>query len=470
MIELSSLQIPCGKKNFSKTISIPGSKSETNRAVHLACMARGISVIKSTLVADDTQVLQNAWRELGSEIFQQQTTLEIKGTGGSLLPRSAVLDVGESGTTARFLMGVLGLAASHGRGTVSLCGHPRMAERPFDDLMRALVEVRASEAIFLSDTHELESNFKSNFRHPSTFISDTTFLSDTHESNFRHPSSVLLHTMKLRHTSESIAIKTVNIPGHISSQFISSLLMALPTVDMPFELNVTGDFISKPYVDMTLRMMEKFGVKVEERSPNRYFIPGGTFYAGTTYHVTPDASSASYFLALAAIHGAEITIEGLQKDSQQRDVEFVDVLERMGCEVLWSDKGVTLRGKELCGVVVDMNHFSDVAPTLAVVSLFAKGRTEIRNVRHMRLKECDRISACVTELKRLGACVEELEDGFSVEGGHALRAADIETYQDHRMAMAFSLAGSLIPGVKIKNPSCVSKTFPGFFSVLFEIL
>jgi 3-phosphoshikimate 1-carboxyvinyltransferase len=254
---------------------------------------------------------------------------------------------------------------------------------------------------------------------------------------------------------------TAKVPGAISSQFLSAVLMSAPAAKAPVELEIIGDLVSKPYVTMTLHVMQAFGVEVDSSRPNRYVIEPQQ-YRAANYEIEPDASAASYFFAAAAITGGRVTVAGLSRRSVQGDVAFVDALEQMGCRVEFKENETTVTGGPLHGIDIDMNAISDTAQTLAVVAPFAAGPTRIRNVAHMRHKETDRISALTTELSRLGIRVEEHADGLTIHPG-PIRPATVETYDDHRMAMSFALIGLKAPGIRIANPGCTAKTYPNFF-------
>jgi 3-phosphoshikimate 1-carboxyvinyltransferase len=261
----------------------------------------------------------------------------------------------------------------------------------------------------------------------------------------------------------------VSIPGANSSQYVSAIMMAAPYAEKDTHIQITGELVSRTYVEMTQRIMTEFGAECTWQGKQQLRIAPKS-YRACDYEIEGDASSASYFFGMAAVTGGRIAVTGLTRDSSQGDLGILDILEQMGCSVSWKNNEVIIQGKELSAVDVDMNTMSDVAPTLAVVSLFAKGTTFIRNVANMRIKECDRISATVTELRKLGAVVEEWEDGLSIKGGGDLKGAELETYDDHRMAMSFSLAGLKVPGVTILEPGCVSKTFPRFYDMFLPLI
>jgi 3-phosphoshikimate 1-carboxyvinyltransferase len=271
----------------------------------------------------------------------------------------------------------------------------------------------------------------------------------------------------------TLDIKTVSVAGSVSSQFLTALLLASPLAaeQTDVEISVSSELVSKPYVEMTLRMMQSFGVTVKTDEHFRSFrvAQGSAYQSPGVYRIEPDASAASYFFAAAAICGGSVTVQGLSKNSLQGDVAFVECLERMNCEVTWNDTSITVcrpSERPLRGISVDMNSISDTAQTLSVVALFAEGTTEIRNIEHVRFKETDRITDLTTELRRFGAAVEEHQDGLRITPPDVLSPATVKTYDDHRMAMSFAVAGLRLPGVVISDPDCTQKTFPNFFDML----
>jgi 3-phosphoshikimate 1-carboxyvinyltransferase len=408
------------------TIRPPGSKSITNRALVCAALAEGDSKLTGALDSEDTRVMLESLRLLGLAPMHdwQTATIRIDGCGGRLPVGNANLFVANSGTTLRFLTAMVAI----GRGIFRLDGSPRMRERPVQDLLDALGQLGADAAT------ELGSG------------------------------------------CPPVVVRAAGLPGgravvagDISSQFLSGLLMAAPYAVKPVELIVEGDLVSKPYVEMTLAVMSAFGVKVAADDLSRFVVPMGRPYRGRVYAIEPDASAASYFFAAAAIAGGEVTVEGLSRDSLQGDVAFCDCLERMGCRVEYGPKGITVaRQERLRGIHVDMNAISDTVQTLAAVALFADGPTTIAGVAHIRHKETDRIHALAVELSKLGAAVEERNDGLRIVPG-PLRAAEIDTYNDHRMAMSLALVGLAVPGVVIRDPACTAKTYPGFFEDLARV-
>ena len=335
---------------------------------------------------------------------------------------SASLNLANSGTSLRFLTAMLGNAG----GTFHLDGSPRMQERPIADLLEAL--------------------------------SGLTVFATSDRGNGCPPI-----TLQARGLRGGFA----TVKGDVSSQFLSGLLMALPCSRGATIVTVEGNLVSLPYVKMTLSVMEAFGVSVDNQGFSRFTVRPAR-YVGRSFAIEPDASSASYFFAIAAILGGKTTLEGLGTSSVQGDMAFVDVLEQMGCTVARGPDQTTVSGARLRAVDVDMNALSDTVMTLAVTALFAEGVTRIRNVAHIRRKESDRVTALATELRKLGARVEEYPDGLLIDPPPAerLRGAVLSTYDDHRMAMSLALAGLKVPGVTVLDPGCVAKTYPRFWDDL----
>jgi 3-phosphoshikimate 1-carboxyvinyltransferase len=402
----------------------PGSKSITNRALVCAALADGTSTLAGALDSEDTQVMIDGLRQLGIEIQRRGPkppasgdTLIIRGTRGRVPALEAELFCANSGTTMRFLTALVTL----GHGPFRLDGVPRLRERPMGELLEAL--------------NQLGVNARS-------------------ENDDGGP-PIIVH-------ANGLPGGAATIRGSISSQFLSGLLMAAPCAQRPVELHIEGPLVSQPYVWMTLAVMRAFGVDVETNDRLEYFRVAPQSYRGCHFEIEPDASAASYFWAAAAVTGGEATVEGLTASSLQGDVAFVDCLAQMGCDVRHDANSTTVVGRPLSGIDVDMNAISDTVQTLAVVALFAKGETTICNVAHIRHKETDRVAALAAELQKLGADVIERGDGLTIRP-RQLQGATIDTYQDHRMAMSFAVAGLRIAGVRINNPSCVDKTYPRYF-------
>jgi 3-phosphoshikimate 1-carboxyvinyltransferase len=408
------------------SIRPPGSKSITNRALVCAALADGDSVLTGALDSEDTQVMIEALRRLGITVgvHDEGQVLRVAGCRGRVPARRAELYVANSGTTMRFLTALAAL----GHGEFRLDGVARMRERPIGDLIEAL--------------RELGVDIRS-------------------EADNGCP-PVVVHADGLRGGR-------ADVRGDISSQFLSGVMLAAPYADQPATLAVQGRLVSIPYVEMTRRVMAAFGGDASA-DPNyaEIRVSNAKRYAGREYAIEPDASAASYFFAAAAIVGGRVTVEGLSRDSLQGDVAFCDCLERMGARVKYETNSITVEGAPLHGVDVDMNAISDTVPTLAVAALFARGPTTITNVAHIRHKETDRIAATACELRKLGAAVKEFDDGLRIEPG-LLHHAAIDTYNDHRMAMSFALAGLRTANVVIRDPGCTAKTYPRFFQDLARV-
>ncbi len=424
MIEI----IPVNDK-INTTLSVPGSKSLTQRALIAAALAQGTSTLLGPLASEDTAYTIKALRLMGIEVDNSNPDQWIvNGAGGHILEPSEPIFLGNNGTATRFLTSV----ASLGNGIFHITGSERMAERPILPLMEAL------------------QGWKVNI------VSDT--------NNGCPPL-----TIKANGISGG---KTI-LPEGKSSQYLSSLLLIAPYGEQQAELEVIGEVLSQPYVEMTLAVMADFGIRVEAAPTLNYFrIPQGN-YQGRDYQIEGDASSASYFWAAAAITGGSVTVSNVPVPSLQGDAGLVPLLARMGCIVTQKGGGITVSGPEnLEPITVNMGDMPDVAPTLAVTAAFAEGTTTINNIEHLRIKECDRISAVVTELRKLGADVEEEQDRMLIHGkkdGANLHGATLETYDDHRMAMCFAVAGLRIPEISITGQECVAKSFPDFWE-RFELL
>jgi 3-phosphoshikimate 1-carboxyvinyltransferase len=408
------------------TVSLPGSKSITNRALACAALADGRSVLEGVLFADDTEAMVSSLAALGVDVDADwaSTTIAVDGTGGTLPDGPATADARMSGTTARFIAPMLAL----GRGAYRLTGHPQLRSRPMAPAFAALRELGVS-------------------------------IDDSEAPGFL-PATI--------HATGGLAGGRLRVPGHLSSQFLSGLLMAAPAMRQGLFVELTTELVSRPYIDLTAAVMRDFGVEVGRQGAGSQFVVPAARYVAARHRVEPDASAASYFFAAAAVLGGRVRVEGLGRGTVQGDLRFVEVLARMGCEVEVG-RGYTEVSStaELKGVTVDMRELSDTAPTLAVVAAFASSPTTVTGVGFIRRKETDRIAAVVTELRRCGVDAVEEVDGFTVTpppGGP--RAARIETYDDHRMAMSFAVLGLRVPGTVIVEPACVAKTFPGFFEAL----
>jgi len=406
---------------------VPGSKSLTNRALVVAALAQGPSLLSGALDCEDTRVMVEALQALGIGAQRDVGLSEIRvqGCAGRIPSHGASLHVANSGTSLRFLTAMLAI----GEGTFHLDGSPRMRQRPISDLLGALASLGTSA---------------------------------------RSDLGTGCPPVTIRATGLDGGLAAVR--GDVSSQFLSGLLMALPYSRDRTTIEVRGVLVSQPYVSMTLSVMEAFGVTIENQDFRRFDIQPAR-YSGHEYAIEPDATAASYFFALAAITGGTVTLEGLGSSSIQGDLKFVDILEQMGCWVLREPARTTVKAGRLRGVDIDMNAVSDTVMTLAVVALFAEGTSRIRNVAHVRHKESDRIAALAAELRKLGARIDEYPDGLLIDppASDRLHGARLATYDDHRMAMSLALAGLRIPGVTVVEPGCVAKTYPGFWNDLEEL-
>ena len=421
---------------LNAVVRVPGSKSLTNRALLIAALADGTTRLTNALFSDDSRYFAQALQTLGFDLTLDEVNREItvNGLGGQIPAQKAELFIGNAGTAARFLSAFLTL----GNGEYILDGDSRMRERPIGDLVVALTQLGAN-------THPV---FQS--RNPPI------------------PKSQICPPVKI--TSSGLPGGKTAIAGDISSQFLSALLMVAPYAQTPVEIELSTELNSKPYVDMTLAIMRDFGVIVERDGYQSFKIPLAHYAPGTThYAIESDASAASYFFAAPAVCGGSVRVENISRCSVQGDIAFLDVLEKMGCLVTESENAITVtRQASLVGLDIDMRDIPDTAQTLAAIAPFAASPTRIRGIASARVKETDRVAATCAELARLGVRVEEHPDGMTIYPLQSanFQPATINTYNDHRMAMAFSLIGLRLPGVTIENPACVSKTFPNFFEVL----
>ncbi|ABG04403.1 3-phosphoshikimate 1-carboxyvinyltransferase [Rubrobacter xylanophilus DSM 9941] len=404
------------------TVRLPGSKSITNRALLVAALAGGTSRIENPLLADDPFWLMNALVGLGFGVrVGEEGAVEVAGGGGGIPAPSADVFVGNAGTVARFLPPALAL----GSGPYRVDGTPRMRERPVAELVEALRALGARV-----ECEEREGHLP------------------------------LVVRGGARGGGE------ISVSGERSSQFLSGLLISAPCLPGGLTVRPRGALVSRPYVDITVRVMRSFGASVEEEPSGAAFRVAPGAYRATAYRVEPDASAASYFLAAAALTAGRVVIPGLGRSSLQGDVAFAGILRRMGCRVSLSEDRIELAGPpRLRGVEADMNAISDTMMTLAAIAPFASSPTLIKNVAHTRLQETDRLAAVAAELSRLGVRVHETPDSLRIIPGK-VRPAAIRTYGDHRMAMAFSLVGLRVRGVRILDPGCVTKTLPGYFRLL----
>lgn len=421
------------------TVVLPGSKSITNRALLIAGLARGESVLHNALFCDDSRYLARALNALGVEVRDSERRAEfgVRGAGGPFRAREGNFYLGNAGTSTRFLTAALTLT----RGHFTVDGNSRMRERPIGELVRAL--------------EELGAVIEAPTGCPPVRIGRPEWVRESGKPGLT-----------------PLEGGAILMSGRTSSQFISAILMVAPLARRDVEVVLEGECVSRSYLEITVQVMGHFGgaVSIDDgRADGRtaFRVRAGRGYRGRHYDVEGDASSASYFLAAAAITGGRVRVEGVGRLSVQGDAGFADVLAAMGCHVKKDADVIGLRhgGDPLHGVDVDCRDMPDIVPTLAVVGLFARGRTRIHNVAHLRYKESDRIRSVATELRKLGADVRELDDGLEIREA-PLHGAVLETWGDHRLAMAFSLVGLRVQGVEIRDPAVVEKSLPDYFDRL----
>jgi 3-phosphoshikimate 1-carboxyvinyltransferase len=411
------------------TLQLPGSKSISNRVLLLAALAHGTTEVRDLLQSDDTERMLDALRTLGVKIEALGgNACRVTGCDGDFPVKEANLYLGNAGTAFRSLTAALALSGGH----YVLSGVPRMHERPIGDLVEALRQLGADIR---------------------------------YQNNEAFPPLEIFPAM--------IAGDILQVRGDVSSQFLTGMLMALPLMGRTVSIEVVGELISRPYIEITLAMMARFGVKVERQDWQRFVVFGGQRYQSPgTIYVEGDASSASYFLAAGAIGGGPVRVEGVGKNSVQGDVRFAEALQQMGARITlgdnWMEASAPQTGR-LQAIELDCNHIPDAAMTLAIVALFADGTTTLSNIASWRVKETDRIAAMATELRKLGATVEEGADYIRITPPAQFRDAAIDTYDDHRIAMCFSLAAFGGAGVRINDPKCVAKTFPDYFDMFKQV-
>ena len=418
-------------RSVAGSVKLPGSKSISNRVLLLAALASGETRLHDLLASDDTRVMQDALRTLGVAVKQDGGETVVTGAGGAFPVKAAELFLGNAGTAFRPLTAALALCG----GNYRLSGVARMHQRPIGDLVDALRGLGAS----------------------IDYLGEAGY-----------------PPLQIRPAPINAGAK-VSVRGDVSSQFLSALLMALPLTGRQISIAVEGELISKPYVEITLNMMRRFGVEAGRDGWVAFTISAGAHYRSPgEIWVEGDASSASYFLAAGAIGGGPVRVEGVGRASIQGDVRFAEVLEKMGARISMGENWIEASApggsnKKLRAIDADFNHIPDAAMTIAVAALFADGPCTLRNIGSWRVKETDRIAAMATELRKLGATAEEGKDWLRVTPPAALRPVAIDTYDDHRMAMCFSLAALGGVTVRINDPQCVNKTFPEYFEVLAQI-
>ena len=419
----AALPIEPLSRPFDAVVTLPGSKSYSNRALLVAALARGRSEITEALHSDDTRYMHRALAALGVRVRADEAarTFVVDGVDGRFPAAEATLDIGNAGTAARFLTAAVAL----GQGTFVVDGSPAMRKRPIEPLLEGL---RALGVHAVS-----------------------------REGNGCPPVVV---------RARGIAGGRARMRGDISSQYFSALLLAAPYAQRDVEIEVDGALVSAPYLTMTLSIMEAFGVRAERDGDRWFRVPAGQHYAARRYEVEPDASGASYFFAAAAVTGGRVVVPRLGRGSAQGDLGLLDVLARMGCEVTVDADAVTVRGPaRLRAVDADFTRMGDVATTLMAIAPFADGPVTVRGIAQTHYEESDRPVAAATELRRLGLRVDSDWDSVTIHPGTP-RPAEVQTYDDHRIAMSFAVTGLRAPGIRIANPGCVAKTFPEFFDVL----
>ncbi len=405
------------------SVKVPGSKSYTHRMLIAAALSDGVCRLTNCLESEDTLLTRKALRQMGVRMDADSEGLLVHGTGGVFDKCAEPLYLANSGTSMRLLTSVAAL----GKGRYRLTGTQRMCERPIQDLLEALNSIGVN-----------------------TYSAS---------KNGCPPIEV-----------EGGIIKggKLSINCGVSSQFLSSLLLIAPYTREGLDITVSKGPVSRPYIDMTVDVMTLFGINVEREAYQKFKIEGGRKYGSGDYAVEPDCSQAGYFWAAAAVSGASIKVKGINKSSSQGDVRFAEVLGAMGCKVVYEDDGIRVTGGKLKAVEADMADMPDIVPTLAVTAAFAEGVTRITNVAHLKAKESDRLAAVANELKKMGIEASATDSGLIVKGG-VPEGAEIETYNDHRIAMSFAIAGLKTSGLFIKDEKCVEKSFPNFWEVFGEL-
>ncbi|MBT5872363.1 MAG: 3-phosphoshikimate 1-carboxyvinyltransferase [Candidatus Latescibacteria bacterium] len=426
MSDIKTVEIRPLSEPPDAVVSVPGSKSDTNRAMLIAALADGPTQLTGALFSDDTRYMSAALQSLGFDVDARSDagTIGVNGLNGRIPAGSADLFVGNAGTAMRFLTALTAL----GSGTYRIDGVERMRERPIQPLLDGLSQLGVKAA--------------------------------SERNNGCPPVQI---------SSGGVPGGSVKMAGDQSSQYFSALMLIAPCTSSGITIDVEGELVSRLFIDMTAAVMHRFGAEVSHESYRRIHVPGGQIYKPMEYAVEPDASAASYFFAAAAVTGGRVRVEGLGTNSAQGDLKFVDVLETMGCKVVREAWATEVTGPEqLTGIDVDMSPISDTALTLAAIAPFADSPVTMRGLAHTRAQETDRISAPSSELRRLGICVDEFLDRMTIYPGTPIEGV-VETYDDHRMAMGFALIGLRVPGIFIANPDCTAKTFPDYFARLSHL-
>jgi 3-phosphoshikimate 1-carboxyvinyltransferase len=409
--------------NVDGRVNIPGSKSVTHRALIAAALAEGESILKDCLICEDTLFTLKALEDLGILISLENPNIIVSGKGGRFLPipKKREIYMGNSGTSYRLLLTTAALA----QGEILLSGSPRMQERPIGSLVSALNQLGVDASCI--EQKDL----------PPVLI-----------------------------RAKGISGGRVEIEGTQSSQYVSSLLLSAPYADKDVEIRVTGNLVSKPYVDITLDVMKTFGISVVRDGYVYFKVPSGQRYQACRFQTDGDVSSASYFWAAAAVTGGTMITKNIHPHTtRQGDLGLLDILERMGCYVERRPDSVLVQGGVLSGIDVDMGAMPDMVPTLAAIAPFANGKTGIRNVAHLRHKESDRLHAIASEWNKLGSRIEEMDDGIIIPGGDRLSGTTVDPHNDHRLAMSLAVIGLRVQGISVKNETCVTKSFPQFWDL-----
>ncbi len=409
--------------NVDGRVNIPGSKSVTHRALIAAALAEGESILKDCLICEDTLFTLKALEDLGILISLENPNIIVSGKGGRFLPipKKREIYMGNSGTSYRLLLTTAALA----QGEILLSGSPRMQERPIGSLVKALNQLGVDASCI--EQKDL----------PPVLI-----------------------------RAKGISGGRVEIEGTQSSQYVSSLLLSAPYADKDVEIRVTGNLVSKPYVDITLDVMKAFGISVVRDGYVYFKVPSGQRYQACRFQTDGDVSSASYFWAAAAVTGGTMITKNIHPHTtRQGDLGLLDILERMGCYVERRHDSVLVQGGVLSGIDVDMGAMPDMVPTLAAIAPFANGKTGIRNIAHLRHKESDRLHAIASEWNKLGSRIEEMDDGIIIPGGERLSGTTVDPHNDHRLAMSLAVIGLRVQGISVKNETCVTKSFPQFWDL-----
>ena len=412
-------------QGIDATVSVPGSKSYTQRVMIIAALAEGSSCVHKPLIAEDTGYVIEALRSLGADIQIEGGDMTIKGTSGHIKNPGKDIYLGNNGTAMRLLTGVVTI----GRGPFTLTGSPRLCQRPIKPLLDALTSLG------------VDVQSKGNNGYPPVFVS-----------------------------ANGLRGGTVTFADIESSQYISAMLICAPFAENDTVIELQGAVPSLPYVDMTVDAMRAFGVEVITERPVRYAVKSGQQYQGKSYSIEGDCSSASYFFLAAALCKGKVKVQHINPRTLQGDINFLTILKRLGCTIIKGKDWIEVVGDQLTPgeFTFDLGNMPDMVPTLAVLSAVRHGRSIIKNVPHLRAKESDRLAALAAELRKVGVRAEETDDGLVIEGNRP-HGAEIETYNDHRIAMSFAVLGLVIPGIRIQNAGCVDKSFPGFWDELEKL-